>query len=50
MVAKLNTVVICRRIFTIENMAEITAVKYCGIFITLAPGPNVIKLYTSVIY
>jgi hypothetical protein len=31
-------------------MVKITAVIYRGIFITLAPGANVIKLFTMVIY
>ncbi len=48
MVAKLNTVVYYYIIVTLEDVG--TAVNYCGIFITLAPGPVAKKLFTSVIY
>jgi hypothetical protein len=39
-----NTVVIYSGILTLENVG--TVANYCGIFITLAPGPNVIKLFS----
>ncbi len=37
MVANLNTAVFYHGILALENV--VTAVNYCGIFITLAPGP-----------
>ncbi len=43
----MRTAVIYHRILTHENVG--TAVNYCVIFITLAPGVNIIKLITLVI-
>ncbi len=42
-----DTRVIYHGILTFENIG--TAVNYCGIFKTLAPKANVLKLFTAVI-
>jgi hypothetical protein len=48
MVANLNTAVILHSILTLENVG--TAVNYCDIFITLAPGACTTKRFMAVIY
>jgi hypothetical protein len=48
MVANLNIAVAYCGILTLENVG--TVVNYGSIFITLASGPNVIKLFLSEIY
>jgi hypothetical protein len=41
-VANLNTAVVYNGILSLQNVG--TSVNYHGIFITLIPGPNVIKI------
>jgi hypothetical protein len=45
MVVNINTVAIYQGILTLEN--EGTEVNYCGIFITLALGANVLKQHSD---
>jgi len=47
-VVNLNTAIIINRILTLGNVG--TMVNYYRIFITLAPGSNVMKLFTIANY
>ncbi len=50
MVNYCSMTVIYAGILTLEILGFFTAVIYRSIFITLAPGANVIKLFTAVSY